>query len=188
MKTMPYAHPYVSLQTPMYHDKSPQTFASSKRIALCALAHVFSYCNLNTNGIDCIDKAMQKIKIETIINADSIKGWAFASDTWECPYAENDLRVGGRFLTRMSAKDGSESFDFTGTYTDVIDGEKIKYIMDKAENEVEHRECEVIFMDQGDSTTKVTEEFSPEQMNSEDLQRAGWGAILDNFKKFVDSH
>ncbi len=76
---------------------------------------------------------MEKIKVETTINAgiekvwehwndtESIMGWAFASDTWECPYAENDVRVGGRFLTRMSAKDGSETFDFTGTYTEVVE-------------------------------------------------------------------
>src|SRR3989344_593444 len=102
---------------------------------------------------------MQKIKVETIINADikkvwkhwndteSIKGWAFASDTWECPYAENDLKVGGRFLTRMSAKDGSTTFDFTGTYTEVVEFKKIKYIMDKADGENQHRECEIIFTD-----------------------------------------
>ena len=68
------------------------------------------------------NKYMEKIQVETIIHADiqkvwkhwndpgSIKGWAFASDTWECPYAENDLKVGGKFLTRMSAKDASNSF------------------------------------------------------------------------------
>ncbi len=142
---------------------------------------------------------MQKIKIETIINApvakvwehwnspESIKGWAFASDTWECPYAENDVKVGGRFLTRMSAKDGSASFDFTGTYTEVVPFEKITYIMDKADTEAEHRECDIIFTDLGDGTTKIEEEFSPEEVNSEDIQRAGWSAILENFKKFVEN-
>ncbi len=102
---------------------------------------------------------MQKIKVVAIVNADikkvwehwnnpeSIKGWAFASDTWECPYAENDLRVGGKFLIRMSPKDGSSSFDFTGTYTEVVDFSKIKYIMDKADGENLHRECEIIFTD-----------------------------------------
>ncbi len=140
---------------------------------------------------------MQKIKVETIIDADikkvwkhwndteSIKGWAFASDTWECPYAENDLRVGGRFLTRMSAKDGSSTFDMTGTYTEVLEFVKIKYVMDKADGENQHRECEIVFTDLGNGTTKVEEEFYPEEVNSEDMQRAGWTAILENFKKFV---
>jgi uncharacterized protein YndB with AHSA1/START domain len=143
---------------------------------------------------------MEKIKVETTIEADikkvwehwnnpeSIKGWAFASDTWECPYAENDLRADGRFLTRMSAKDGSFSFDFTGRYTEVIEFEKITYIMDKADGEDKHRDCTIIFTDLGNGSTKIEEEFYPEQLNSAELQRSGWQAILDNFKKFVASH
>lgn len=143
---------------------------------------------------------MNKIKVEVVVEADSkkvwehwnnpesIKGWAFASDSWECPYAENDVRVGGRFLTRMSAKDGSASFDFTGTYTEVAPLHQIKYIMDKADGENMHRECEIIFTDLGKGTTKVEEEFSLEEENSEEMQRAGWSAILENFKKFVVSN
>lgn len=143
---------------------------------------------------------MQKIKVETIMPADmqkvwkhwndpeSIKGWAFASDAWECPYAENDLRVGGRFLTRMSAKDGSATFDFTGTYTEVVEYKSIKYIMDKADGEDQYRECDIVFIDLGDGTTKIEEEFYPEQVNSEEMQKAGWQAILENFKKFVTNN
>lgn len=140
---------------------------------------------------------MQKIKVEIVIPADitkvwnywnnieSIKQWAFASDTWECPHAENDLKVGGKFLTRMSAKDGSATFDFTGTYTEIVEYKKIAYIMDKADNEAQHRECEIIFTDLGDGTTKIEEEFSPEEVNSIEMQKTGWMAILENFKKFV---
>jgi uncharacterized protein YndB with AHSA1/START domain len=143
---------------------------------------------------------MNKIRVETIVAADikkvwkhwndteSIKGWAFASDTWECPYAENDLRVGGRFLTRMSAKDKSASFDFTGTYTEVKEFHMIKYKMDKPEGDKEHRECDVEFTDLGNGTTKVSEEFSPEQINPEERQKAGWSAILENFKIFVENN
>ena len=143
---------------------------------------------------------MNKINVETIIpqttekvwkhwnDPESIKGWAFASDTWECPYAENNATVGGRFLTRMSAKDGSATFDFTGTYTKVIEPKSIQYIMDKADDEQEHRTCEITFTDLGDGTTKVEESFSPETINSEEMQRAGWQAILENFKKFVMRH
>lgn len=143
---------------------------------------------------------MQKIKVEAIINADikkvwkywndteHIKRWAFASDDWGCPYAENDLRVGGRFLTRMEAKDKSEGFDFTGTYTDVVEFSNIKYLMDKADGENEHRECEIIFTDLGNGTTKIEEEFYPEEINSVELQKAGWNAILANFKKVVESN
>lgn len=142
---------------------------------------------------------METIHVETIIDTDiqkvwehwnnpeSIKGWAFASDTWECPYAENDLRTSGRFLTRMSAKDGSTSFDMTGTYTEVVEFKKIKYIMDKADGENMHRECTIIFTDLGNGSTKVEEEFYPEEINSEEMQRAGWQAILENFKKFINT-
>ncbi len=140
---------------------------------------------------------MQKIKIETVVGAsvekvwkhwndvESIKGWAFASDAWGCPYAENDLKVGGRFLTRMSAKDGSAGFDFTGTYSEVTENQSIKYIMDKADGENQHRECCITFMDLGDGTTKITEEFDSEEINSTELQKVGWTAILENFRKFV---
>lgn len=143
---------------------------------------------------------MEKIKIETIINADikkvwecwnsteSIKGWAFASNDWECPYAENDLKVGGRFLTRMSSKDGINSFDFTGTYTEVVEFSKIKYIMDKSDSENKNRECEVIFIDLGDGTTKIEENFDPEEINPEEIQKSGWTAILENFKKLVENN
>lgn len=140
---------------------------------------------------------MQMIHVSTIVDADSkkvwkhwndvesIKGWAFASDDWECPYAENDLRVDGRFLTRMSAKDGSTSFDVTGTYTAVEEFRTIKYIMDKGDGEDRHRGCTITFTDLGDGSTKIDEEFYPEEINSEELQRAGWQAILENFKKFI---
>ena len=142
---------------------------------------------------------MERIKVETIINADiqkvwkhwndpeSIKGWAFASDTWECPYAENDPKAGGRFLTRMSAKDGSTSFDFTGTYTEVSEPTSIKYIMDMADYEDKNRACDILFTDLGNGTTKVNEEFFPETINSMEMQKTGWSAILENFKKFVAS-
>lgn len=141
---------------------------------------------------------MEKILIETIVHADlarvwkhwndpeSIKAWAFASGDWECPYAENDLRIGGTFLTRMSARDGSASFDFTGVYTEVLEGEKIAYLMDKAEDETSHRECEIWFQDLGGGTTQVKQMFTPEATNSIELQKAGWSAILQNFKTFVE--
>lgn len=140
---------------------------------------------------------MEKIHVEATIDSDikkvwkhwndpeGIKGWAFASDDWECPYAENDLRVGGRFLMRMSAKDKSVSFDFTGTYTEVVEFSKIAYIMDKADGENLHRDCQILFTDLGNGTTKVEEEFFPEEINSAEMQKAGWSAILENFKKYV---
>ena len=142
---------------------------------------------------------MEKISIEVVVERDiktvwkaytdpaSITGGAFASDDWECPYAENDLKVGGRFLTRMSAKDKSFGFDFVGTYTDVQAGKKIQYVMDKAEKEQVGRACEVAFDDVGESQTKIVVSFDPEQINSVEMQKNGWQSILNNFKKFVEA-
>jgi len=143
---------------------------------------------------------MQKIQTEVVVNAKvakvwehytnpkSIKGWAFASDDWECPHAANDLRVGGKFLTRMQAKDGSAGFDFTGIYTEVENVKSIHYVMDKAPHEEMGRECEITFEDLGNNATKVVVSFDPENTNPLEMQRVGWQSILNNFKKFVENN
>lgn len=108
-----------------------------------------------------------------------ITHWAFASDDWEAPGAENDLREGGRFVTRMQAKDGSAGFDFCGEYNEVVSHEKIAYTMDDG------RTCVTEFV-AVDGGTQITTTFEMENENSEELQRAGWQAILNNFKKHVE--
>ena len=142
---------------------------------------------------------MNKIQVEVIVEdnlkrvwefwnePERIKSWAFASDDWECPYAENDLRIGGKFITRMSAKDKSFSFDFAGTYTDIIEHEKISFILSNDTNDAEARRCEVTFKDIGDGKTKITETFDPEKQNSEEMQKSGWQNILNNFKKLIET-
>ena len=110
---------------------------------------------------------------------DDIKSWAHASDDWECPYAENNPVVGGKFLTRMSAKDGSASFDFNGTYTDVQNQKYIAYTIEGG------RTVAITFV-QTPEGVKVTETFEMEDENPEEMQRAGWQAILDNFKKYTE--
>lgn len=108
-----------------------------------------------------------------------ITHWAFASDDWECPAAENDLREGGTFKTVMAAKDGSVSFDLIGTYTKVKEFECIEYSLE------DDRRVTVEFS-KHDGKVEVVEIFDPEQVNTEELQRNGWQAILDNFKKYVE--
>lgn len=134
---------------------------------------------------------MSSITIENMIEApvervwelwtrpEHIVKWAFASEDWEAPRAENDVRVGGRFKTVMAAKDGSARFDFAGTYTAVLPRELIVYVLD------DRRKVVVKFQPMGNKT-KVTEAFEPEKTNPEDMQRAGWQAILDNFKKYAE--
>jgi uncharacterized protein YndB with AHSA1/START domain len=133
-----------------------------------------------------------QITVETIIQApiekiwkcwnepEHIKGWAFASDDWCAPRAENDLRVRGRFKTRMEAKDGSTGFDLEGAYTLVTLHERIEYSMDGEDS----RKVQVAFTPEGDSY-RVSETFEAEATNSLEMQRVGWQAILDNFKKHV---
>lgn len=109
-----------------------------------------------------------------------IVNWCHASDDWHAPFAENDLRTGGNFKTDMAAKDGSFSFDFGGIYTEVKEYKIINYTMGDG------RKAEVIFGDNG-GKTKITESFEAENMNSLEMQRFGWQAILDNFKKYTES-
>lgn len=109
-----------------------------------------------------------------------ITKWNHASDDWECPVAENDLRVDGRFSARMQAKDGSEGFDFGGTYTIVDPPHTLTYTLD------DNRPVTVIFVET-DEGILVTETFEMENENSEELQRAGWQAILNNFKLCAES-
>ena len=136
-----------------------------------------------------MDKA---ITVQTVVNAsmekvwecwnkpEHITGWAFASDDWEAPAAENDLRVGGKFKTTMAARDKSMSFDFTGVYTDVKEHELIEYDIDDG------RHVKVEFTGLPDGV-KITETFEPENENPKEMQRSGWQAILDNFKKYAEA-
>jgi len=110
-----------------------------------------------------------------------IVNWTHASEDWHAPKAENDLRIGGRFLTRMEAKDGSFGFDFEGTYSNVRENEYIQYSMDDG------RKVEIIFTSNG-QLTDISETFDIENQNPESMQRDGWQAILDNFKKYTESN
>lgn len=108
-----------------------------------------------------------------------ITQWNAASEDWHCPRAENDVRTGGKFSSRMEAKDGSMGFDFAGTYDEVKEHELIAYT-------IGDRKVRVVFVPLGFATL-VREEFDPENENSLELQKSGWQSILDNFKKYAES-
>jgi len=112
-------------------------------------------------------------------NPEHIVKWNNASDDWHTPRAENDLRIGGRFLSRMEARDGSAGFDFTGVYTDVKPLKQIAYTMD------DDRKVEVLFLSSG-NVTPVRITFEAEQANPVEIQKEGWQSILDNFKRYVE--
>lgn len=109
-----------------------------------------------------------------------ITQWATASDDWHAPYADNDLRKDGKFKTTMAAKDGSVSFDFEGVYTNVEPLKKIEYTMSDG------RKAAVSFIAHGNAT-EISETFEPESENPLEMQRGGWQAILNNFKKYTES-
>ena len=126
-----------------------------------------------------------KITIETLISArprkiweswtepKHITQWNFAIDTWHCPRATNDLKVGGKYTARMEAKDGSFGFDFVGTYTTLIENKRIEY-------EFGGRRATVDFTPHGHRThVRVT--FDPDSEFPIEQQRNGWQSILDNF-------
>jgi uncharacterized protein YndB with AHSA1/START domain len=108
-----------------------------------------------------------------------IEQWNAASDDWHTTKASVDLREGGIFSSRMEAKDGSVGFDFAGTYTKIVPHERIEYAVgDRAV---------LVEFTQSDASTKVRTTFDAEGEQPVEQQRAGWQAILDNFRRFVEA-
>jgi uncharacterized protein YndB with AHSA1/START domain len=135
----------------------------------------------------------EKIQIETIVNQNINKVWMFwtspehivkwnaASDDWHTTKATNDLKVGGKFTSRMEAKDGSFGFDFEGEYQVVEIENKLAYTMEDG------RQVEVVFKPLGHSV-QIIETFDAETENSLEMQKTGWQAILNNFKQYAESY
>lgn len=133
------------------------------------------------------------ITIEATINAPVKQVWEFwsdpehiiqwnsASEDWHTPSATNDLRTGGKFSSRMEARDGSMGFDFEGVYDEVKTHERIAYTM------ADGRKVHVQFTADGNQT-HVKETFDPENTHSLEMQREGWQSILDSFKKYTEAN
>ena len=148
---------------------------------------------LLTNMINIMD-TKKTITVQAVINAPletvwklwttpgHITKWNNASDDWHTPRVENDLRVGETFLYRMEAKDGSFGFDFAGVYDEIKKNELIAYTID------DERKVRVTFTKNNNVETKVVETFEAESTNPVEMQRGGWQAILDNFKKYVEAN
>lgn len=110
-----------------------------------------------------------------------ITNWNFASDDWCCPSASNDMQVGGKYSARMEAKDGSFGFDFEAIYESVSPYDNFTYTL------ADGRRIDVKFHDLGENTT-MTIVFDAENENPIELQKAGWQAILNNFKAYTETH
>ena len=138
-------------------------------------------------------KEKTTITVGTVVNAPVEKVWTFwttpnhimkwnqASEDWQTTRATNDLKKGGTFSYHMEARNGSMGFDFIGTYEDVIEHKQISIVLG------DDRRMNVQFKSEG-KTTVITENFEAESENSVELQKYGWQAILDNFKKCVESY
>jgi uncharacterized protein YndB with AHSA1/START domain len=134
-----------------------------------------------------------KITVETTINAPVEKVWEFwnepshinnwctATPEWHTINAANDLKAGGKFSSRMEAKDGSMGFEFGGIYDVVKTNEQINYTMGDS------RTVDISFSKAGNGT-KIVETFEAEDQNPVEMQQMGWQAILNNFKSYVESH
>ncbi|KGO89479.1 SRPBCC family protein [Flavobacterium suncheonense] len=110
-----------------------------------------------------------------------ITQWNNASEDWHTPKAANDLRPGGTFNYRMEAKDNSFGFDFEGRYTEVKTNELIEYVI------ADGRKVQILF-EALDDETHITETFEAEEVHPVELQQDGWQAILNNFKRYTETH
>lgn len=134
----------------------------------------------------------KKIEIKTTINADKAKvwglytnpkhivNWNFAHHSWHCPSAENNLKIGGKYWARMEAKDASFGFDFEAIYTEIIDQEYFTY-------QFGERFATIKFTSNANNTV-INIVFESENENPIETQKQGWQAILENFKKYVESN
>lgn len=177
----------------VHQQNAGYSAAGTKRVAFLPLAMKMEQNGscLSTRNETGENMSAIKITIEATINAgigkvweywnqpDHITKWNFAIDTWHCPKASNDLRVGGRLLSRMEAKDGSFGFDFEATYDEVIDKRRIVYTI------ADGRKVETGFHDLGNQTRIITV-FEAEGENPAEMQRDGWQAILNNFKVYAE--
>jgi uncharacterized protein YndB with AHSA1/START domain len=143
--------------------------------------------------IKYLSETSTKIQVSALVNAPiekvwsywtephHITQWCFASPDWHAPKAENDLKMDGKFLTTMAAKDGSFSFDLEGIYDEVIPHQLISYYL------ADGRTVKVSFVSKNDGI-EVTELFDGENQNPYQMQEQGWQAILNNFKHYTETN
>jgi uncharacterized protein YndB with AHSA1/START domain len=135
---------------------------------------------------------LEKIQVRISVMADKqkvwdyytspehITQWNFADPSWHCPAASNDMNIGGRYVARMEARDGSFGFDFDAIYTEINTLESFTYQFGERFAKIEFNNM--------NNQTEVIITFDPETENSIELQKNGWQAILNNFKNYIESN
>lgn len=131
--------------------------------------------------IDAVVNAPNSKVWEIWTSPEHIVKWNHASDDWHTTTATNDLKVGGKFNSRMEAKDGSFGFDFWGIYDEIVTNKKIAYTLG------DDRKVDVTFTEK-DNGVEIISSFEAENENPIDMQKTGWQLILNNFKKYVESN
>lgn len=102
--------------------------------------------------------------------------WMFAKD-WEVPFAETDVRPGGKFRIGMGPADHSEEgFVFDGEYREIVKPERIVQAISDG------RVMTTTFEALG-AKTKLT--LSLEMAESEEQERLGYTQILENFAQHL---
>jgi uncharacterized protein YndB with AHSA1/START domain len=81
----------------------------------------------------------------------------------------------------MEARDKSAGVDFGGVYSEVKPNELLAYTLD------DDRKVRIVF-EETQGKVRITETFEAEGQNPVDMQKQGWQAILDNFKKYTEAH
>jgi len=131
------------------------------------------------------------ISVQTIINApidevwklwtspDHIVKWNAPDGNWHTSYAENDLKVDGKFKFTMISKEQNSGFDFEGIYTKVQKNKVIEY-------KLEDNRTASVYFEAYDNTVQITEMFEPQKQDSESIQKAWCQAVIDNFKHYVE--
>lgn len=109
-----------------------------------------------------------------------IMQWNIPFDNWHSPRVVNDVRPGGQFSYRMEAKDGSEGFEHSGTYENIIKNKLITYTL------LDGRTSMITFTSKGDTTT-IVETFEPEKELSYPMQRDFCFLVLKRFKTYTES-
>ena len=117
---------------------------------------------------------------EYFTKAEHVLQWNAASDEWHSPRGEADVRTGGTFNFRMEARDGSMGFDFSGVYDEIVPGKLIRYTLGDG------RKVQVDFIPV-ENGVRVVESFEAENTHPVEFQKAGWQAILDNYKRYAES-
>lgn len=107
--------------------------------------------------------------------------WNTASPDWHTPSADLDLRPGGKFNTRMEAKDGSMGFDFWGIYDVIEPNQLIEYTLG------DNRKVSIQF-NKKENETQIVQIFEAESENPIEMQQFGWQAILNSFKSYVETN